>query len=389
MISVKEAQSKIQENSRILNSVSKSLENALDQVLSDDVKSPIHMPPFSQSAMDGYAIGSQGNTFKLVGEIQAGADSSGMTLKSNEAVRIFTGAMIPNGTFAVAKQEIVEKNKTEIRITEKQKHLQNIRPLGEQIKKGDIALPKGTVITPGTAGFLYTLGVNQVSVTKKPNIIILSTGNELVPPGQELSPGKIYESNTYTLKTALKKFRIQVTIKTVEDNYEATKKSIQESLNECDILITTGGISVGDYDFVGKAMEEVGVESIFYKIKQKPGKPIFFGKRNSTVVFGLPGNPAAALSCFYLYVTPGIRKMCGISDVALEKRTLKLTSDYTKSKNLTHFLKAKCYGDKVAILGAQSSAMLSSFASANCLACLPEGQSEWKKGDAIEVYILP
>jgi len=362
MISVKEAQCKIQENSRILNSVSKSVENALDQVLSEDVKSPIHMPPFSQSAMDGYAIGSQGNTFKLVGEIQAGADSSGMTLKSNEAVRIFTGAMIPNGTFAVAKQEIVEKNKTEIRITEKQKHLQNIRPLGEQIKKGDIALPKGTVITPGTAGFLYTLGVNQVSVTKKPNIIILSTGNELVPPGQELSPGKIYESNTYTLKTALKKFRIQVTIKTVEDNYEATKKSIQESLNECDILITTGGISVGDYDFVGKAMEEVGVESIFYKIKQKPGKPIFFGKRNSTVVFGLPGNPAAALSCFYLYVTPGIRKMCGISDVSLEKRTLKLTSDYTKSKNLTHFLKAKCYGDKVAILGAQSSAMLSSFA---------------------------
>lgn len=389
MISAKEAIEKISLEINCLGETRSSVEDALDHVLAHDISSPINMPPFPQSAMDGYALHDSGKGFKVVAEIQAGDSAKDVKLEKGQAARIFTGAMVPEGAYAVAKQEDTERSDNDIVLTHPVKEMQNIRPMGEQIQKNEVALKKGTVVSAGSAGFLYTLGIDTIDIVRKPKVVIIATGNELVPPGQDLTPGKIYESNTYTIKTALKKIGVNAVIKTVKDDYESTKAIIKESIEESDLLITTGGISVGDYDYVGKAMADLGVETIFYKVKQKPGKPIFFGKKNNTAIFGLPGNPAAALSCFYLYVTPAIRKMSGFEDLFLEKRTLKLTSPYKKTKNLSHFLKARYFENDVTILNAQSSAMLSSFAEANCLVHMTEEQETWEAGDEVNAYVLP
>lgn len=390
MISVQEALLKIQSNVSHLREEKLSIDDAFNQVLSQDVISPIHMPPFNQSAMDGYAInGCDLMEFDLVGEIQAGDSAEEIDLKQGEAVRIFTGAVVPKGATAVVKQEIVSRVKERIQLQQFSKKGENIRPQGEQIRTGEVALPRHRQLNSGAVGFLYTLGINEATVYRKPKIIVIATGNELVEPGQPLPKGKIYESNTYTLKAALKGMGIEAEIRYVEDDFDKTKTVIKNALDECDLLITTGGISVGDYDFVGQVLEELNVETVFYKVKQKPGKPLYFGRRDDVTVFALPGNPAAVLSCFYMYVTPAILKMMGHQNVSLEERQLKLTDSYKKTASLTYFLKAQAYGNDVTILTAQSSAMLSSFASANCIAALEEGKEEWSAGDEVSVYMLP
>lgn len=363
---------------------------ALGYILSKEITSPINMPPFNQSAMDGYALGDiESESYKVIHEIKAGDSSSHIQLNKGEAARIFTGGMAPEGTIAIAKQEIVDRKEAIIQLTEKVALNANIRPLGEQINKGDLALNKNKILNAGTVGYLYGIGVDSVTVFSKPKVVIIATGNELTKPGEKLDSGKIYESNTYTLKAALEEINIDAEIQTVKDDYQSTVNTIQKALESFDIVILTGGISVGDYDFVGKAFNELNVVEKFYKVKQKPGKPIYFGKKDSTAVYGLPGNPAAALSCFYLYVIPAVRKYQGFEKIHLEKRILKLKTNYNKSVKMSHFLKAFYTSNEVEILNSQSSAMLSSFATANCIAILEEGRESWAKGDEIEVYILP
>ncbi len=390
MISVQEAFGKITENISKGKTEVIETKKSLGQVIANDVFSPIHMPPFNQSAMDGYALGDiDSKVYNLVGEIKAGDSSTQIHLKKGEAIRIFTGGMVPEGSVTVVKQEIVEANSNSIQLKERININQNIRPKGEQIKKDEIALKKGTVIDAGTIGYLYGIGVHQINVYTKPKTIVIATGNELTKPGEQLATGKIYESNTYTIQAALKEIGIEATIQTVEDDYQSTKNIIQDAIDQYDLVIMTGGISVGDYDFVGKAFNEIGVEQKFYKVKQKPGKPIYFGKKEETTVFGLPGNPAAALSCFYLYVIPAIKKHQGYTQFSLEKRELSLSNDYSKTKKLSHFLKGFHQGKQVEVLNSQSSAMLSSFATANCLIFLEEGKEHWGKGENVDVYILP
>lgn len=389
MISVQEALDKILANSIRLESITIKVEDSLGFVLVNDIVSPINMPPFNQSAMDGYAVnGLHLYEFKMVGEVQAGDSGAGIELKEGEAIRIFTGGLVPKSVTAIAKQEIVEREGNLIRLTETIQSGENIRITGEQIESGSVVLKKDSVINIGSIGYLYMLGIHEIEVTRKPNAIIIVTGNELIPPGEELSPGKIYESNSYTLKVALRSIGVNAEIISVKDDFEATKKVISEALNMADLVVTSGGISVGDYDFVGKSLNELGVEEVFYKLKQKPGRPLFFGMKNSTSVFALPGNPAAVLSCFYMYVLPAVRLMQGYQMPQLEQRSLKLNADYKKSSALTHFLKAFAFGDEVQILNAQSSAMLSSFAEANCLVNLPEGREEWIAGDQVDVFML-
>jgi len=390
MVSVQEAFDKIAANISKGKTELIETQNSLGQVIAIDVFSPIYMPPFNQSAMDGYALGDiDSEVYNLVGEIKAGDSSSQFQLKKGEAIRIFTGGMVPEGAVTVVKQEIVEANGKSIQLKEEIKLNQNIRAKGEQIKKDEIALKQGTVINAGTIGYLYGIGVHQISVYQKPKAIVIATGNELTKPGKKLTSGKIYESNTYTIQAALNEIGIEASIQTVEDDYQSTKNVIQNAIEHNDLVIMTGGISVGDYDFVGKAFNEIGVEQKFHKVKQKPGKPIYFGKKGDTIVFGLPGNPAASLSCFYLYVIPAIRKHQGHTQFSLKKRDFTLSNDITKTKKLAHFLKGFYHGKQVEVLNSQSSAMLSSFATANCLIYLEEEKDLYKKGENVEAYILP
>ncbi|MDG1840857.1 MAG: molybdopterin molybdotransferase MoeA [Crocinitomicaceae bacterium] len=358
-------------------------------VLSEDVISPINMPPFRQSAMDGYAINMHdSNQYSLIGEIQAG-DSKNPTLKKGEAVRIFTGAAVPDSANCVVMQEKVIRNKREIEVQNNPLLQANIRPLGEQSKIGEIALKKGTLLNPAAIGFLTTLGITSAKVYKKPSIAVIATGNELVAAGQSLKHGQIYESNSLMLSVSLNKYGYQNNeTYNVPDDYNSTLKLLKNTIENKDIVIVSGGISVGDYDYVGKALTELKTKELFYKIKQKPGKPLYFGKNNHTFIFALPGNPAAALSCFYIYVLRHLKRMCGESSYEPKQIEATSNSNYLKKGDRAQFLKAFYQEGKIEILEGQSSSMLHTFAIANALVYLSSDAKEIVKGDLINAILL-
>ncbi|SFZ94459.1 molybdopterin molybdotransferase [Flaviramulus basaltis] len=391
MISIDDAIKLVKNTSKpLLKETIKPVQKAGGYFLFKDVESPINMPPFRQSAMDGYALNLHDSlTYNLIGEVKAG-DEHEPILKKGEAVRIFTGAPVPNTANAVMMQEKVKKEDDEITIEEHLTEGYNIRPIGEQVKKNDIALKKHTKLTPAAIGYLMSLGITKVSVFKKPEIALVTTGNELIESGQDLTYGKIYESNSKMLLSALYSLKFyDVTSHKVEDDYNKTLSKLKSVISENDLVIITGGISVGDYDFVGKALNELQVEEVFYKVKQKPGKPLFFGKKDSTNVFALPGNPAAALTCFYVYVFIALQKMMDLNNDELPRVQAKSLSNFKKYGDRPQFLKAIYNNGTVEILEGQSSAMQQTFALSNALVYMPEEQTNIKVKDTVETILLP
>jgi len=388
MIQVEEALSIIAENSTNMPVQKIQVSKSLGYILAETVYSPIAMPPFRQSAMDGYAfIHSEKHQYDVVGIVQAG-DHSKIKLKENEAVRIFTGAHVPDNAETVIMQEHVMATESSILITRMPERFTNVRNKGEQIGKEEVVFKANTLITPAAIGFLACLGITEVEVYQKPKVAILVTGNELVKPGKKLSKGKIYESNSVMLQAALQTIGVKKTkVYKVKDNLKATKKALKEILKKYDIVLISGGISVGDYDFVKEALLENGVQELFYKINQKPGKPMFFGSKNDTLVFALPGNPASSLTNFYIYVYPAIKNRMGFSDIHLKKMLRKLNENVTNTTGKTLFLKALYDETHVAVLDGQSSAMLNTFAIANSLLVVPNDVESLKKGQL--VTLLP
>ena len=391
MISVEQALSIVKNNSFATSNFEiKKIQEALGFTLFEDITSPINMPPFRQSAMDGFAININGKkTYTIIGEIKAG-DGHHPILKIGEAVRIFTGAPVPDTANAVVIEEKVTVENSTLNINTEVSKNQNIRPLGEQVIKGEIALRKGTRLNPAGLAFLSALGIEEVKVFKSPSIAVVVTGNELVEPGQNLGYGQIYESNTAMLSSALSGLGFKdISSYKVKDNFKATFDLLDEVITKHDVVLISGGISVGDYDFVGKALNELGVEQRFYKVHQKPGKPLFFGKKGTKSIFALPGNPAAALSCFYIYVYPTLQIMCGDKDFSLIRTTGLSQSNYVKKSGRPEFLKAIFDDGKVEILEGQNSSMLHTFALANALVYLPDNLNSININDNIEVILLP
>ena len=388
MIQVEEALSIIAENSTTMPVQKIQVSKSLGYILAETVYSPIAMPPFRQSAMDGYAfIHSEKHQYDIVGIVQAG-DHSKIKLKENEAVRIFTGAHVPDNADTVIMQEHVMATENSILITRMPEQYANVRHKGEQIGEEEVVFKANTLITPAAIGFLACLGITEVEVYKKPKVAILVTGNELVKPGEKLSKGKIYESNSVMLQAALQTIGVKKTkIYKVKDNLKATKKALKEILKKHDIVLISGGISVGDFDFVKEALLENGVKELFYKINQKPGKPMFFGSKNDTLVFALPGNPASSLTNFYIYVYPAIKNRMGFKDIHLKKMLRKLNDNITNTTGKTLFLKALYDETHVTVLDGQSSAMLNTFAIANSLLVVPNEVESLEKGQL--VTLLP
>ena len=391
LVSISEAMEMI--NTNVLSKKTKKilLKDALDLFLAEDVFSPINMPPFNQSAMDGFAVlfdETHQNNFTLVDEIKAG-DNNKRKLNIGEAVRIFTGAPTPTNANAVIMQENTSVENSVLNIDDTLTDYKNIRLEGEQIKQKQVALQKGAKLNPAAIGFLATLGITEVSVHPKPKISIVITGNELVTPGTPLAFGQIYESNAIMLQTALaKKGFTDITLVKIKDDYNDTKTVLSNVIEQSDLVLISGGISVGDYDFVGKALLELKTQQIFYKIKQKPGKPLFFGKNQNTVIFALPGNPASALTCYYIYIESALQKIIGNPNYSKPTTTLTLSNEYIKKGTRGEFLKAKATGSEVEILGSQSSAMLNSFAQANALVYLEDDVKMVKKGEKVKTYII-
>jgi molybdopterin molybdotransferase len=393
-VSVDEALKKIGQAVKPLAKSRCDLHEALGCVLSKDIKSPIQSPPFHQSAMDGYAFRfadlKKGKDLEIVDEVAAGG-SFRRNLKPGQVVRIFTGAMIPQGADTVVMQErVITERKALVIKDPLLKKGANIRTAGSQVKKRKIALKKGTVLTPAGLGYLASLGITNVEVYRKPKVAVVITGDELVEPGKKLAAGAIYESNAITLEKALREQQIDdIKVFRVKDNLATTRRVFTKALKESDLILFSGGISVGEYDFVGKLMHEQKVNTLFYKVRQKPGKPLYFGKTKSTCIFGLPGNPASALTCYYIYVLKAVNRMKGMKNDMLPALDLKLSLPLWKKPGLSVFLKGHTDYRSVTPLDGQESYIMKSFAEANCLIQLNEDDTGLKAGDQVRVWCLP
>jgi molybdopterin molybdotransferase len=384
MISVSEALQHIEMFCKPANVVNRPINKVMGLILAKDISSPINMPPFKQSSMDGYAIiHSENSSYKIIGEVQAG-NSKKIKLKPDEAVRIFTGAYVPDNADTVVMQEHVIRIEDNLTVEKLPKKYTNVRLLGEQIKVGAIALEKGTLLNEASIGFLAGLGIAKVDVYKTPKVSILVTGNELKKAGQNLNIGEVYDSNSITLKLALKRLGIK-TVKTfqVKDDLNSTIKAIEKRLKKSDIILISGGISVGDYDFVKQALTQNNANEVFYKVNQKPGKPLWFGYKDQAKIFALPGNPASSLSCFYVYVLPLLRAQMGYENYHLPKLKAKTANDIKNSHRKTLFLKGIINNETATALSGQASSMLKSFATSNALLVIPEYQDLIKKGDYV------
>jgi molybdopterin molybdotransferase len=373
--------------------VNLSLQESAGLILAEDVYASMDIPAFPQSSMDGYAFSFEGwkqhKKLKITGEVAAGSNET-FTLAPGNAVRIFTGAAVPAGADTVIMQEKTQVENGELKIEDETLQQGNsVRLKGSEIKAGELALGKESVLSPAAIGFLAGIGITEVKVYPNPSITIVITGNELQQPGEPLQLGQVYESNSFALKAVLQQLHIEnIQILYATDKPEIITGSLKKALEQSDVVLLTGGISVGDYDFVLQAATECGVEKLFHKIKQRPGKPLYFGKRGSNLVFGLPGNPSSVLTCFYQYVIPALMKLSK-REIGLITIKVPLAKVFQKNTGLTHFLKGFYDGKTVAPLDAQESYRLSSFAKANCLIQIDEDITSLKEGELVNVYLLP
>jgi len=390
MITVSDARKLIQENSIPSKIESQKLDNVRGRVLAEDVHSIIDTPPFNQSAMDGYAFSYKlwdgKSSLNVIGEIQAGNYSSDK-IKPFEAIRIYTGAALPSGADTVVMQENVISSENMIKIIDEQLIIgSNVRLMGSQLKKGEVALHKGHILTPASISFLAGNGINNVKIYSNPKVSIIVTGKELVQPGNPVTQGKIFESNSFGIKAALNQLNIEpVSTEVLDDNETEIVKAVNKQM-QSDILIISGGVSAGNYDLVSSALEKCGIGKVLHKVKQKPGKPFYFGKLNHTLVFGLPGNPAAALTCFYEYIVPAISSITKIN--YFKNANMPLGNDFRKKPGLTYFLKGKTSMMHVNILNNQESYMMNSFAMADCIIELDEEKEYVKKGDLVNIIMI-
>ena len=393
MISVGAAKKIIQENSMPLQPKEVALQDAGGMALAADIYSNIDIPAFNQSSVDGYAFLFEGlqqyQLLKIDGEMAAG-DASTNTLLPQHAIRIFTGASVPVGADSIVMQEKISVENGMLRIDDI--HLKkgsNLRPKGSEIKAGELALEKGTILSPAAIGYLAGFGIDKVLVFPKPTISIIVTGKELQQPGVPLAYGQVYESNSYTLSAALQQLGINnVKIYRADDDLAILTTILQDALLYSDVVLLTGGISVGDYDFVLQAATNCGITKRFHRIKQRPGKPMYFGNKNNQLVFGLPGNPSSVLTCFYEYVIPALQKL-SCTKKGIETLVVPLGKSLSKPVGLTCFLKAMFDGKTATALGAQESYRLSSFAKANCLIMVEEAIESLSEGDLVEIHLLP
>lgn len=371
----------------------KPLVDAVGLVLADNVYARTDIPSFDQSSMDGYAFRfgdwQPGNTLKVVGKLPAG-HSGGLQLQAGEAARIFTGAPLPGGADTVVMQEQTEIQGDLLNIL--QTGLQqddNKRTRGAEIRDGELALEKGNLITAGAAGFLAGTGCYEVAVYDMPSVAVVVTGDELQQPGQALPYGQVYEASSTMLRIALREMGItDIQLYFAKDDPEETVAALDNALRLCDVVLLTGGVSVGEFDFVVPAAARCGVQQLFHRIKQRPGKPLYAGRKGNRPVFGLPGNPSSVLTCFYEYVWPVLRRLTGHGH-QLKVLAVPLSAPHHKINQLTHFLKGYYADGRVTILPAQDSYRMRSFATANCLVALDEAAQPYQENDLVNIHLLP
>ncbi|MHA3056016.1 molybdopterin molybdenumtransferase MoeA [Acinetobacter sp. ANC 4633] len=323
LISIDQALALIAQTVQPLGREPVSVEQALQRVLVEDVHAPVALPIFSQSAVDGYALAAAqhpidaGQCFQVIGEVRAGQVSD-VLLQAGQAVRIFTGGKIPEGTTTVARQEIVQLHvEQQIELTDDLAKHADIRDAGEEVQAGQVLATQGQRLSVGAIAALCMAGVQQVSVYRQAKIAVVVTGDEVASHVDELQQGKIFDANTPMLKAWCQQHRLDAEFFLVADQETALTELLQDLQSRFDLIITTGGVSVGDYDFVRPVALNLGFQQVFWKVKQKPGKPMFFAHSQSAerccYLLGLPGNPAAVYVALQVYVSSVLRGLAGQS----------------------------------------------------------------------------
>ena len=396
-LQVSEAQRVVLESVATLGAEQVKLEQSLGRVLAEEVCANRDQPPYDISAMDGYALRSADlagipATLEIVEDIKAG-DMPGKILASGQCARIMTGAPIPQGADAVIRVEDTQALPNDrVQINQAVKRGNDIRCLGENMRNGDVVLAPGTEITPGVVGVLATVKRVQVQVYRQPRVAILSTGNELESLDEPVDPNKIPDANSYALMAQVQALGIvPVLLGIARDDPDELARYLRRGL-EYDVLLVSGGTSVGVHDYVRPTIEALGAQMLFWRVAMKPGHPVAFGKVGERIIFGLPGNPVSSMVCFEQFVAPALRRMMGHARIHRRTIEARLTHNVKHQPGRTEFIRvmlAKEDGGYAATsTGAQGSGMLLSMARADGLAVLPADCSGLAAGSMVVVQLL-
>ena len=374
------------------------IRSALGRVLSEDIISPVNVPAHVNSAMDGWALRFQdlqanpSASLTEVGTSFAGQPFAG-TVGAGQCVRIFTGGVVPDGCDAVVMQERARADAKSITFTPSVMKGQNVRYAGEDLKQGAVALAKGRIIRPAELGLLASLGIGEVSVVRPLRVVFFSTGDELVSIGLPLAEGQIYDSNRYTIHGMLTRMGCDVIdMGVVRDDPALLEKAFTEASEIGDVVITSGGVSVGEADYVKQLLTKLG-EVVFWKIAMKPGRPLAYGKIGKAHFFGLPGNPVSVMVTFYQFVRDALLILQGVNPIPAQP-LLKVicTTAIKKAPGRTEFQRGVLYLDdgiyKVRTTGEQGSGILKSMSDANCFIMLHDHVGNVDAGATVEVQVL-
>jgi molybdopterin molybdotransferase len=396
LISIDEARRRVLEAVSRLGDEPVSLDAALGRVLAEDVTSTIDVPPFDSSGMDGYAVvAGPGGELDVVGEARAGHPWDG-TLSAGSAVRISTGAVVPEGADAVVPVErtaAVKEGDSDGRVrVEEIEAGANIRRAGEDISFNAVVLQEGTTIGPPELGVAASVGRADVACALRPRVHVLVTGDELTPPGQPLGPGGIYSSNGFALAAQVERAgAVLLGRTTVPDDPAGTRTAIAQALDSADVVIVSGGVSVGPHDHVKSALLELGVEERFWGVSLRPGKPTWFGTRGDTLAFGLPGNPVSAMVTFQLFARPALAALHGAAPEA-PRAIARLGEAVPRNAQREQAIRVSLLQSDNGLVaeptGAQGSHVLTSMLGADALALIPPGAGELAAGERVEVELL-
>ncbi|MGH8632507.1 MAG: molybdopterin molybdotransferase MoeA [Burkholderiales bacterium] len=376
-----------------------SVRAALGRVLAEDVVSPLNVPAHDNSAMDGYAVRfadlnpDREITLKVTGTAFAGAPFKG-SLAAGQCVRIMTGGVVPAGADTIVMQEHAKTEKDRVTIGPGHRKGQNLRRAGEDLKVGQVALRRGSSLRPAEVGLISSLGIGEVTVYRRLRVAFFSTGDELVSIGMQPKEGQIFDSNRYTIHGMLSRLGCEVLdMGVVRDDPKLLEKAFHDAAAAADVVITSGGVSVGEADFVKDLLSQLG-EVVFWKIAMKPGRPLAYGKIGAAHFFGLPGNPVSVMVTFYQFVRDALLKLSGLDPVPpLPTFKVPCISNLKKAPGRTEFQRGVLERDSrgtwsVRVTGEQGSGILRSMAEANCFIILPDAQGNVAAGTLVEVQVM-
>jgi molybdopterin molybdotransferase len=393
LLSIGEAQQLVLERAAPLPAENVALEGAARRVLAEPARAEIDLPPFPSSAMDGYAVRADETPGRLRIEARiAAGNPASSALESGQAMGIATGGVVPDGADAVIPIEYVVEHGNEIEIGSAVERGDNVRPRGGDIRAGEVVVEAGSVLTPARLGAVAAAGIPQVRCARRPRAAVLPTGTELRRPGEPLAAGEIYEANGLILSAQLEAAGAVVELMPAVGDDETAHRGALERALDADVVITSGGVSVGPHDLVRRVEAELGVEEVFWRVSVKPGKPIAFGVRERTLVFGLPGNPVSALVGFVLFVEPAIRALQGVPDPLPRFDRGRLVAARRRNPERDEFVRARLRrsqdGPLLEPLTGQESHMIARSAAADALVFVPRGEGELGDGASVDYLRL-